>query len=96
MELSNNRPDKISAEVFETSKSLEFTQNKLDKELQPVKIDIIKIESEMKEFTEDLLDSNLVSDKLIELEDRSRKNVFELMELITNQTKLGRNAKRKS
>ena len=28
----------------------------------------------MKEFTEDLLDLNLASDKLIELEDRSRRN----------------------
>ena len=36
MELANNRPDKISAEVFETSKSVEFTQNKPDGELKPV------------------------------------------------------------
>lgn len=79
MELANNRPHKISAEVFETSKSLEFTQNKPDGELKPVKMDIIKIKSEMKEFTEDFLDSNLASDELIESEDRSRKKIFELM-----------------
>ena len=79
MELANSRPDKISAEVFETSKILEFTQNEPDGELKPVKMDIIKIESEMKEFTEDFLDSNLASDKLIKSEDKSRKKIFELM-----------------
>ena len=66
MELSNSRPYKISADVFETSKSLGFTQNKLYRELKPVKINMIKIKSEIKKFTEDLLDSNLVSDELME------------------------------
>ena len=74
MELADNRLHKISIEVFGTTKSLEFTQNKLERELKPVKKNITKIKSEMKEFTEDLLDLNLASDKLIELEDRSRRN----------------------
>ena len=77
--MRRNLDHKISAEVFETSKSLEFTQNKPDRELKPVKMDVIKIESEMKEFTEDFLDSNLASDELIESEDKSRKKIFELM-----------------
>ena len=74
MELADNRLHKISIEVFEITKSLEFTQNKLERELKPVKKNITKIKSEMKEFTEDLLDLNLASDKLIELEDTSRRN----------------------
>ena len=62
MELTNKRLDKISAEIIQVTKSLEFTQNKHDKELKPVKKDITKIKSKMKGLIEDLLDSNLVSD----------------------------------
>ena len=60
MELTNNHLDKISAEVVEITKSFEFIQNKLDEE--------------MKDLTEDLLDPNLVPDKFMELKDRSRRN----------------------
>ena len=74
MKLTNNRLDNISGKVTKITKSLEFTQNKLDEELISVKKDITKIKSEMKESTEDLVDLNLVSDKLIKLEDRSRRN----------------------
>ena len=62
MELTNKRLDKISAEIIQVTKSLEFTQNKHDKELKPVKKDITKIKSKMKGLIEDLLDSNIVSD----------------------------------
>ena len=60
MELTNNHLDKISAEVVEITKSFEFIQNKLDEE--------------MKDLTEDLLDPNLVPDRFMELKDRSRRN----------------------
>ena len=58
MELTNDHLNKISAEVVKITKSFEFIQNKLDEE--------------MKDLTEDLLDPNLVPDKLMELEDTSR------------------------
>ena len=69
MELTNNRLDKISAKVIEITRSLTLTQNKLDEELKSVEKDITKIKSVIKQLTEDLLDHNLVSDKIIELED---------------------------
>ena len=69
MELTNNRLDKISAKVMEITRSLTLTQNKLDEELKSVEKDITKIKSVIKQLTEDLLDHNLVSDKIIELED---------------------------
>ena len=74
MEAVNVRLNKISEEVDEIKKSLEFTQNKFDEELAIVKSNIKKVKSDMKEITEDLLDSDKVSSKLIELEDRSRRN----------------------
>ena len=69
MELTNNRLDKISAKVIEITRSLTLTQSKLDEELKSVEKDITKIKSVIKQLTEDLLDHNLVSDKIIELED---------------------------
>ena len=58
MEAVNVRLNKISEEVDEIKKSLEFTQNKFDEELAIVKSNIKKVKSDMKEITEDLLDSD--------------------------------------
>ena len=74
MEAVNGRLNKISEEVDEVTKNLELTQNKFDEKLAIVKNNIKKVKSDMKEITEDLLDSDIVSSKLIELEDRSRRN----------------------
>ena len=74
MEAVNVRLNKISEEVDEIKKSLEFTQNKFDEEFAIIKSNIKKVKSDMKEITEDLLDSDKVSSKLIELEDRSLRN----------------------
>ena len=48
----------MSNEVFEITKSLEFTQGKLDEELAIVKNDIFKIKSDMQVLEDDLLDPN--------------------------------------
>ena len=64
----------ISQEVFEITKSLEFTQSQLDEELTKIKNDIGKLEAGIRELDEDLLDPDFVTEKLIELEDRSRQN----------------------
>ena len=58
----------------ELSKSLEFMQSQLDKELGNVKKDITKLENNIKSIEKDLLDPDDVSAKLVELEDRSRRN----------------------
>ena len=71
---TNERLDKISNEVLEITKSSDLTQGKLDEELAIVKNDISKIKSDMQVLEDDLLDPNEVSKKLIELEDRSRRN----------------------
>ena len=71
---TNERLDKISNEILEITKSLEFTQGKLDEEIAIVKNDISKIKSDMQVLEDDLLDPNEVSKKLTELKDRSRRN----------------------
>ena len=74
LENTNNRLDRISQEVVDITKSLEFTQEQLDEELAKLKNDVGKIQTDMKYIEDDLLDSEYVMGKLIELEDRSRRS----------------------
>ena len=74
LENTNNQLDRISQEIFEITKSLEFTQGQLDEELKKKKNDIGKLQAGIKKLDEDLLDPDLVTEKLIELKDRSRQN----------------------
>ena len=62
----------------ELSKSLELTQSQLDEELGSVKADITKLENNIKYIEKDLLDPDEVSAKLVELEDRSRRNNLQI------------------
>ena len=55
-------------------KSLEFSKSTLNEQLGTVKDNIKKLASGMKELENDLLDSNEVLEKLIELEGRSQRN----------------------
>ena len=76
MEAVNVQFNKICEEVDEITKSLKFTQNKIDEELAIVKNNTKKVKSDMKEITEDCLDTDKVSSKLSELEDRSQRNTL--------------------
>ena len=62
---TNNRLDKISQEVIEITKSLEFTQGQLDEELTKMKNDNGKLQADIKDLYEDLLDPDFVTKKLI-------------------------------
>ena len=70
----NERLDKISQEVVEITKSLEFTQEELHDGLANVKNDIKKVQTDLREIEDDLLDPTFVMEKLTELEDRSWRN----------------------
>ena len=74
LENTNHRLDRISQEVVDITKSLEFTQEQLDEESAKLKNDVRKIQTDMKYIEDDLLDPEYVMGKLIELEDRSRRN----------------------
>ena len=53
---------------------MEFTQKKIDEELFQVKKEIKNLKTEVKAIEDDLLNADEVSAKLVELEDRSRRN----------------------
>ena len=74
LENTNNRRDRISQDVVDMTKSLEFTQEQLVEELAKLKNDVGKIQTDMKYIEDNLLDPEYVKGKLIELEDRSRRN----------------------
>ena len=71
---TNDRLDKISKEMTELTKSFEFTQDQLEGEINNIKENIKHLEKSIKRIEDDLLDTNDVSPRLIELEDRSRRN----------------------
>ena len=54
-ENTNNRPDRISQEEVGITKSLEFTQEKLEEELSRLKNDVGKIQTDIKNIQDDLL-----------------------------------------
>ena len=74
LETTNKRLEEISKEVRDITESVEFTEGRLDEEIATVKDDISKTESDVRLIERDLLNPNDVSEKLIELEDRSRRN----------------------
>ena len=57
LQSKNERLDKISKDVTEVTKSLEFTQSTLYEELGTVKNNIKKLASDMKELENDLFGS---------------------------------------
>ena len=77
---ANLRLDKISKEMTELTKSSEFTQDQLEGEINNIKENIKHLETSIKKTEDDLLDPNDISSKLIELEDRSRRNSLHIEE----------------
>lgn len=76
LQATNKRFNKISANMGELTKNLDFTQNKLDEELINVKKEIKKLDQNIGNMKNDLLDSDKDSSKLKELKDRSHYNIL--------------------
>ena len=95
LEITNGRLEKISKEVLEITKSLEFTQDQLNDEIAIVKNDISQIKADIREMEDDLLDPYDVSNKLVEMEDRSRRNNLRFDGLVGNPKKLEKNVSEK-
>ena len=94
-EMISNRLDKISKEMTEVTKSLEFTQDQLEVETTNIKENIKHFETIIKGIEGDLLDPNGISSKLIELKDRSRRNNLRMEVSKKHRTKIGKIAKLK-
>ena len=71
---TKERLDKISQDVTDLKQSLEFTQDETKEEIDNIKSTLKDLEKNVKIIEDDLLDAEQVSSKLIELEDRSRRN----------------------
>ena len=68
---TNDLLDKISKEVTGITKSIGFTQDQLEEEINNIKKNIKNLETSIKGIKDDLLDPDDVYSKLIELEDKS-------------------------
>ena len=60
--------------MTDLKQSLEFMQEKIKEEINKIKKDLKDLDKNINEVQQDLLDPKYVSSKLIELEDRSRRN----------------------
>ena len=71
---TSERLDKISQEVIDRTKNLEFTHGELHDDLAVVKNNIKKVQTDLTEKEYYLLDPTFVTEKLTELGDRSQRN----------------------
>ena len=74
LETANQRLNEISDEVVQLTKSPEFTQAEVKEEITNIKDNLNQVKTEVQELGEDVLNPDYVTNKLIELEDRSRRN----------------------
>ena len=74
IKVTNDRLDRISQDVTDLKRSLGFKQEQLKEEINKIKKDLKDLDKNINEVQQDLLDPKYVSSKLIELEDRSRRN----------------------
>ena len=74
IKVTNDRLDRISQDVTDLKQSLEFTQEQMKEEINKIKKDLKDLDKNINEVQQDLLDPKYLSSRLIELEDRSRRN----------------------
>ena len=85
---TNDCLDKISQEVADLTKSLDFTQEELHDGLANVKNNIKNVQTDLRQIEDDPLDLTFVMEKLTELEDRCRWNNIRIdgIPKISNET----------
>ena len=74
LKITNERLEKLFGEISDIKESLEFTQKQLEDKTKVIKEDIEILQKNLNEIEKDLLDPEDIINKLIELEDRSRRN----------------------
>ena len=74
MKPTNERLEKLSTEMTLLTKILEHTQDQLDEELKTIKTFIKNLDIAVKEIEQKIEEYPNINKKLIELEDRSRRN----------------------
>ena len=71
---TNERLDQLSSDINDLKESLEFTEQDIDNKLIKGENELKDLKTDVKAIENDLLNPDEVSDKLVELEDRSRRN----------------------
>ena len=71
---TNERLDQLSSDINDLKESLEFTEQDTDNKLVKVENELKDLKTDVKAIENDLLNADEVSDKLVELEDQSRRN----------------------
>ena len=94
LETANQRLNQNSDEVVELTKSLEFTQAKVKEEITNIKDNLNQVKTELQELG-DVLGSDYVTNKMIELEDRSRLNNIRIYGIEKSSMKHGTDVKKK-
>ena len=74
MKSTNEQLDKLSTEMAEFTKSLKHTQDQLDDKLKTIKTEFKDLDSAVKEIEQKIEEYPNINKKLIELEERSRRN----------------------
>ena len=74
LKVTNERLERLSGEVSYIKESQELTQKQLEDETKVIKKDNEILQKNLNKIEKDLLDSDIIENKLIKLEDRSRRN----------------------
>ena len=75
---TNKGLDQLSSDINDLKESLEFTEQDIDKKLVQVANELKDLKTDVKAIETDLLNADEVSDKLVELEDPSRRNNLQI------------------
>ena len=91
-----NLGKEIGKEICELRSSLEFTENVLEEKVKKLEERCENMETELQEFYNNQIDPEYIYNKLVDLEDSSRRLItLALMVLLKRKVKLGSSVKRK-
>ena len=91
-----NLEKEIGKEICELRSSLEFTENVLEEKVKKLEERCENMETELQEFYNNQIDPEYIYNKLVDLEDSSRRLItLGLMVLLKRKVKLGSSVKRK-
>ena len=91
-----NLGKEIGKEICELRSSLEFTENVLEEKVKKLEERCENMETELQEFYNNQIDPEYIYNKLVDLEDSSRRLIIlGLMVLLKRKVKLGSSVKRK-
>ena len=91
-----NLGKEIGKEICELRSSLEFTENVLEEKVKKLEERCENMETELQEFYNNQIDPEYIYNKLVDLEDSSRRLItLGLMVLLKRKVKLGSSVKKK-